>query len=80
MTAGETFSCPECGGPLKADGKSLTVVCPFCGASVIVPESLRPKPAPSAVDVLRETAVQVSEAAQASAAAQSCALACWRPC
>ena len=66
MTAGETFSCPECGGPLKADGKSLTVVCPFCGASVIVPESLRPKPAPSTMDVLREAAARAAVEAAAS--------------
>jgi len=46
MTAGDTFSCPDCGAPLTTDGKSTTITCPFCGASVIVPDSLRPKPAP----------------------------------
>ncbi len=49
MEEEETFSCPDCGGPLTPDGKSPTITCPFCGASVIVPESLRPKPAPATI-------------------------------
>jgi uncharacterized Zn finger protein (UPF0148 family) len=60
MTDGEAFSCPECGGPLTPDGKSLTIVCPFCGASVIVPESLRPKPAPATTDALKEMAASAT--------------------
>jgi hypothetical protein len=60
MTDEAAFSCPECGGPLTPDGKSLTVVCPFCGASVIVPESLRPKPAPSTNDALKEMAASAT--------------------
>jgi hypothetical protein len=48
MTAGDTFSCPECGAPLTTDGKSATINCPFCGTNVIVPDSLRSKPVPSA--------------------------------
>jgi uncharacterized Zn finger protein (UPF0148 family) len=43
----KTFNCPRCGGPLdyKETGE-LTLRCPFCSNSVIVPEELRiPKPA-----------------------------------
>jgi DNA-directed RNA polymerase subunit RPC12/RpoP len=62
MTAGDTFSCPECGAPLTTDGKSTTITCPFCGASVIVPDSLRPKQAPSAVDVSKTAAAHTAAA------------------
>ena len=41
------FKCTSCGGPLEYDGGALTVRCPFCGNSIIVPEELRAKPAPS---------------------------------
>ena len=38
----KTFKCPSCGGPLDYDGgEALTVRCPFCSNSVIVPEELR---------------------------------------
>jgi len=37
-----TFKCPSCGGPLDYDGGDVvTVRCPFCSNSVIVPEELR---------------------------------------
>jgi len=43
-----TFKCPSCGGPidyeaarLTTDTPSLTVRCPYCSNSVIVPEELR---------------------------------------
>jgi uncharacterized Zn finger protein (UPF0148 family) len=39
----QTFHCPNWGAPLEYDGHHLTVECPFCGSSVVVPESLRPK-------------------------------------
>jgi hypothetical protein len=55
MTAGDTFSCPGCGAPLTTDGKSVTITCTFCGTSVIVPDSLQPKPAPPAVEALKAT-------------------------
>jgi uncharacterized Zn finger protein (UPF0148 family) len=51
----KTFNCPNCGAPLdyKETGE-LTLRCPFCSNSVIVPEELRtPPPAamsPSAPD------------------------------
>jgi len=46
----KTFKCPSCGGPLEyEDSEVLTVRCPFCSNSVIVPEELRRKgPAPAA--------------------------------
>ncbi len=41
------FKCTSCGGPLEYDeGGALTVRCPFCGSSIIVPEELRPRMAP----------------------------------
>ena len=40
------FKCTSCGGPLEyEEGGALTVRCPFCGSSIIVPEELRPRPA-----------------------------------
>ena len=38
----KTFNCPNCGAPLdyKETGE-LTLRCPFCNNSVIVPEELR---------------------------------------
>ncbi len=42
MAKTQTFECPSCGGPLEYDGgDDLTVTCPFCNSSVIVPEELR---------------------------------------
>ncbi|HJU56417.1 MAG TPA: hypothetical protein VJ715_17670 [Pyrinomonadaceae bacterium] len=39
------FKCTSCGGPLEYEaGGALTVRCPFCGSSIIVPEELRPRP------------------------------------
>ena len=41
----ESFDCPRCGAPMKYDsatqGDQETITCPYCGESVIVPESLR---------------------------------------
>jgi uncharacterized Zn finger protein (UPF0148 family) len=44
----QSFHCPNCGGPIDYKGEGeLTVRCPFCNNSVIVPEELRTvKPAP----------------------------------
>ncbi|HKQ51756.1 MAG TPA: hypothetical protein VJT74_05260 [Pyrinomonadaceae bacterium] len=40
------FKCTSCGGPLEyEEGGALTVRCPFCGSSIIIPEELRPRPA-----------------------------------
>lgn len=40
------FKCTSCGGPLEYEaGGALTVRCPFCGNSIIVPEELRPRAA-----------------------------------
>ena len=39
----QSLTCPNCGAALDYDGKSSVVRCGFCGASVVVPEALRPK-------------------------------------
>ena len=36
----KTFSCPACGGPLNYAG-GLTMLCPYCHNTIIVPEELR---------------------------------------
>ncbi|HKQ99157.1 MAG TPA: hypothetical protein VJT09_00710 [Pyrinomonadaceae bacterium] len=42
------FKCTSCGGPLEYEaGGALTIRCPFCDSSIIVPEELRPRPAAS---------------------------------
>jgi uncharacterized Zn finger protein (UPF0148 family) len=44
----KTFKCPNCGGPLEYLGNGeLTVRCPFCANTVIVPEELRPENKPA---------------------------------
>jgi sugar lactone lactonase YvrE len=38
----DTFKCPSCGAPLEYSGNGeVTINCPFCHTSVIVPETLR---------------------------------------
>ena len=38
----KTFSCPNCAAPLDYDGGAdLTITCPHCKSSVIVPDELR---------------------------------------
>lgn len=37
----QTFNCPNCNAPLDYQGGALTVRCPYCKSSVIVPEALR---------------------------------------
>ena len=41
MTA-QSFHCPSCGAPLLPKGNGSVLSCPYCRASVVVPESLRP--------------------------------------
>src|SRR5215210_976920 len=42
------FKCTSCAAPLAyQEGSAPTVRCEFCGSSIIVPEELRAKPAPS---------------------------------
>ena len=35
------FKCPSCGAPLEPEVGTLTMKCPYCGGTVIIPESLR---------------------------------------
>lgn len=45
----QDFNCPNCGAPLDyTGGNDVTLRCPFCNTSVIVPPELRTKPAASA--------------------------------
>lgn len=38
----QTFKCPNCGAPIEYEGgPDLTMECPYCKSSVIVPEELR---------------------------------------
>jgi predicted RNA-binding Zn-ribbon protein involved in translation (DUF1610 family)/sugar lactone lactonase YvrE len=38
------FKCPSCGAPLEPETGTLTMKCPYCGGTVIIPESLRTAP------------------------------------
>lgn len=40
------IKCPACGGPIDPPGGESAVRCPYCGNSVVIPESLR-KPSSS---------------------------------
>lgn len=35
------LKCPNCGGPIDPPGGQSSMKCPYCGTSVVVPESLR---------------------------------------
>jgi predicted RNA-binding Zn-ribbon protein involved in translation (DUF1610 family) len=41
------FKCPSCGAPLEPEVDSLTMKCPYCGGTVIIPESLRTSSRPA---------------------------------
>ncbi len=41
----QTLNCPHCGAPLDyTGGPDLTIICPYCRTSVIVPDELRRPP------------------------------------
>lgn len=37
----KTFECPSCGVHLQPDGSKASIICDYCGATVIVPAELR---------------------------------------
>lgn len=41
MMTAHLFQCPSCGAPLTSKGSSVTINCPYCNISVVVPEGLR---------------------------------------
>lgn len=46
----QDFNCPNCGAPLDyTGGDDVTLRCPFCNTSVIVPQELRRRPTESAL-------------------------------
>ena len=47
------FKCPSCGAPLEPEVGTLTMKCPYCSGTVIIPESLRTAP-PSAGPTLND--------------------------
>jgi len=47
----QTFECPNCGAPLVYTGAAgVTLRCPYCSSTVILPESLRPGRSPVPAD------------------------------
>lgn len=36
-----SFQCPNCSGPIAFEGHAVSVQCPYCGTTVVVPEELR---------------------------------------
>jgi len=46
MPEPKLFECPACGSPLTTDGEKPELTCPYCGRTVMVPESLRVHPEP----------------------------------
>lgn len=54
----QTFHCPNCGAPLDPPaGSNLSIRCPFCSSSVIVPTELRRFP-PESETLSREETIQ----------------------
>ncbi len=41
MSVGMSFNCPNCGSTLTVNGNEKSIICSYCGSSVIVPEELR---------------------------------------
>src|SRR5689334_24608094 len=37
----QSFACPSCGGALNYSGTNPTMVCTYCGNTVVVPDELR---------------------------------------
>ncbi len=37
----QVFNCPSCGAPLAPQGASKSIVCKYCGETVVVPKELR---------------------------------------
>ena len=72
----KTFQCSTCGAPVTFGGDQLQVRCVYCGATVIVPEELRPRPSQAAAQVIivqAEPTVTIdSEAAQKVARGAGC--------
>lgn len=64
----KSFKCPSCGAPLEyKDSDVLSVRCPFCSSSVIVPEELRrqgqvPPDSPSPIQAQPTDRVQIRAA------------------
>jgi hypothetical protein len=60
------LKCPSCGAPLSIpDGEPHTILCSYCGASILLPEELHPHepplPEPEKWETLRTPAVQKSK-------------------
>ena len=47
-----SFQCPNCSGPIAFEGRGLSVPCPYCGTTVIIPEELR-SPAASSPETVQ---------------------------
>lgn len=47
------FKCPSCGAPLDLKSDASSMKCPYCGGTVVVPESLRASKPASLSDVTR---------------------------
>jgi hypothetical protein len=60
MSQASRFDCPHCGGPITVQGAQLSVTCPYCGKTAIVPEALRPKrPEPTSTPITNSTPFQI---------------------
>lgn len=49
----EVFKCPTCGAPLNPEKGASSMKCPYCGAFIVIPESLRTPEHTSLSDVSR---------------------------
>jgi hypothetical protein len=66
----QVFQCPSCGANQSYDGgPELSFPCQFCGATVVVPEALRPTGAPASAPTTLAAAPQPGLAASLSAMA-----------
>lgn len=70
MMATQVFNCPNCGAPLDVDGSGVTMRCPYCDTSVVVPAELRPKLPADLPQPIQETAFTLTPSQVAAAAQQ----------
>jgi predicted RNA-binding Zn-ribbon protein involved in translation (DUF1610 family) len=49
----KVFKCPSCGAPLDLHSNASSMKCPYCGGTVVVPESIRASKPASLSDVTR---------------------------
>ena len=49
----QSFNCPSCGAPLESKAEAATIICIYCGESVVVHDDLRDHPLSNPIEKIR---------------------------